>query len=149
MARLIRAGSGDWQRREGLSDFQIAIDEAAYFKNSKPLAMLLRTDLELTKEDRLMLATFVEGKLRRKVGAPKGKRRAIRLDWLASGARKYCLIRERWRAIKGRKLKFRRRKDGVMVSVRPELCQRIAARLGHSDKAEMLESYVNRPQSRR
>jgi hypothetical protein len=149
MVRLIREGSGDWERRSGLSEFQIAIDEAAYYKNSKPLAKLLRTDYKPTKADRAMLADFVEGKLRRPRGAPKGKRYAVRTDFFAMGDMDYSKTMSRWHTMKGKQIKFRRRQDGRMVSIRGELCRRIAVRRGCAHRAGQLEDYVKRAQSRR
>jgi hypothetical protein len=148
MARLPRAGSDDWERQKGLSEFQVAIDEAAYFKNPRPLAKFLRSDYEPTKANRVMLADFVEGRLKRRPGAPNGKRWSFRNDWFSRGGWLYDATMRRWHAMKGKQIKFRRR-DGRMVTIRDELCRRIASKLGHPDKVDMLKDYVNRAQSRR
>jgi hypothetical protein len=138
---------GAKRRTKLSSEFQLAIDDAAFRGYSRDLAKLLRSQYSLSQEDRAMLADYIEGKIRRGRGRPN-QTKGFRLDFLAEGERAYRFIKNRWERINGKRLKFKLR-DGTPVTIRRELCRRIAKKLGHPEKAEMLEEYVKRAQSRR
>jgi hypothetical protein len=145
---LFGPGSKDAERRDSISSkFQLAVDDAAYFDSPATLAKFLRSEYALTQQDRTMLADYVEGKLKRGRGR-RGGRYIFRGDWLSEAANIYAVTMLRWRRMNGRRLKFAC-KDGRVVAIRPELCRRIATRLGYPHKAEMLKDYINRPKSRR
>ncbi len=146
--RLIYMNEKDKKRRRDFSDFRLCVDEAVVFNNPAPLAEWLRSDRTLTQVDRNLLADLAEGKIKRGRGRPGGKP-MFRLDWLADSAVKFESILARWKRMRNGRTKFDPRGNGNRVSVRDEICERLAARCGHEDEAGMLIDYLDRPKKRR
>jgi hypothetical protein len=145
MAILVRLHSEDARRREGLSNFQIAIDDAAFYRRPRDLAKMLRAGHVLTEVDRVMLADFIEGKLKRGRGRPSGKP-IFRNDWLQAAKWDYDRGARIWKVLSGGRKKIVVR--GKRRNFREAFVERCENKHRPAGDHRSLDEFLTRPKNR-
>lgn len=152
MARLFPIGSEEWERRKGLSEFQNAVHDVARptgktnKKERLRLAELLRSAHMLTPHDRVALADYFEGTLKRRQGRPKGKSSKLWLDWLRMAELRYNEATAEWKESGGKRKAL---VSGNKVSFKDDLINRLEIELRPAGDTRSLHEYLSRPRKRR